>query len=289
MKLGFVLANFTLPGGPVRLGRQLTALARDVEQAGFESLWVTDHFFQIGPIGPPQMDTLEAFTCLGYMAAATRTIGLGTLVAGCGFRTPELLIRAVASLDLLSGGRARLGLGTGWFEREHRGLGVDFPTVQERFEKLEECLHLVRQMGAGRISPFSGRHHVLNSPLEVPRPLQQPHPPILIGGMGERRTLALVARYAQACNLYQSAGPLELKRKLAILRQHCESIGRDYDSLQKTTLGVFYPDQASAFLEELHQLAELGFDLAIVGLPLPTDRAGLEILARDIMPRAARW
>ena len=267
MKLGLLIANYTLPAGSVSLGPELTALVGDVERAGFDSLWVMDHFFQVEHIGTADMDMLESYTTLAFLAALTRTLKLGALVTSCTYRSPELLCQAMVTLDRLSGGRAYLGIGAGWFEREHLGLGIPFPSVWDRFELLEACLGAILKCWSGR-----------------------PHPPLLIGGMGEKKTLPLVARYAQACNLYQSAGVLVLGHKLRLLREYCERLGRDYAQIEKTTLGVFYPHprrRVQEFLEELHALAELGVDSAIVVLPVTTDRVGLEILATEVLPQAA--
>ncbi|MFA7484062.1 MAG: LLM class F420-dependent oxidoreductase [Vulcanimicrobiota bacterium] len=289
MKLGLQLSDFTLPGGPPLLHEHLRAIAQRAELAGFESLWVMDHFFQIEHIGPAEMDMLEGYTTLGYLAACTQTIQLGTLVTGVTYRHPGVLAKIVTTLDVLSGGRAWLGIGAGWFEREHHGLGVPFPSVSERFEHLEETLQIVLQMWSDDDGPFHGKHHQLAETLCVPRPLTRPHPPIMIGGMGEKKTLRMVAQYGQACNLFEFAGLGILKSKLEILKRHCQEVGTDYDAISKTVLGqTSVKDKASSdkLVEKLGRLAELGFDHAIYSLQDPTDPRSIEVFAEHVIPRA---
>ena len=225
MKLGVQIPDFTSQDGPSRLGADLATVARTADDAGFEFLAVMDHFFQIGPIGPPEREMLEAYTTLGYLAASTSRAKLLTLVTGVTYRNPGILAKIITTLDVLSAGRAWLGVGAAWNEEESRGLGIPFPPVAERFERLEETLQICLQMFRGDDSPYHGRHYQLERPLNSPLPLSRPHPPILIGGSGEKKTLRLVARYAQACNLFP--GP-DLARKLDVLRGHCEAEGRDY-------------------------------------------------------------
>ncbi|MDE3076806.1 MAG: LLM class F420-dependent oxidoreductase, partial [Chloroflexota bacterium] len=236
MKLGLAIANFTMPGGPPALGRQLADIARTADDAGFASLWVMDHYFQIRMVGAPEMEMLEGYTTLAYLAAVTRSIRLGTAMTGVTYRHPGLLVKIVTTLDVLSGGRAWLGIGAAWNEAEHRGLGVPFPSLNVRFERLEEAVQIARQMWAGGRSPFRGRHYTLEDPLNSPQPLTRPHPPIMIGGSGERKTLRLVAQYADACNIFP--GP-ELGHKLEVLREHCRAVGRNYDEIEKTSMATF--------------------------------------------------
>ena len=215
MKVGLQIPDFTRPGGAARLGPELAAVARTADDAGFEFISLMDHFFQIGVIGPPEHDMLEAYTTLGYLAACTSRAKLVTLVTGVVYRHPGILAKIVSTLDVLSGGRAWLGVGAAWNEQESRGLGIPFPPTAERFERLEETLQICIQMWRGDESPYQGRHYQLDRPLNYPKALSQPHPPILIGGSGERKTLRFVARYGQACNLFP--GP-DLARKLDVLR-----------------------------------------------------------------------
>jgi len=275
MKLGYQLANYTHP-------ERLADLARQVEDCGFDSFWVTDHLFQIEVIGPAEMDMLEAYSVLAYLAAVTSRLRLGAMASCVTFRHPALLVKAVTSLDVLSRGRACLGLGAGWFEREHRGLGIPFPPTAERFELLEETLQIAGQMWSGARGPWRGKHFQLEESLCMPQPLQRPHPPILIGGMGERKTLRLVAQYAQGCNFYQAAGAEVIRAKLEVLRTHCQAAGTDYAAIEKTTLGVYFPGQQARFRQELEQLAELGIDTAIVGLIDPHDQVAFSELSTCI-------
>ena len=289
MKIGLQLSNFTLPGGPETLAAHLARVAQRAEQAGFSSLWVMDHFFQIGHIGPASMDMLEAYTTLGYLAGLTQKIQLGALVTGVTYREPGILAKMVSSLDVLSQGRAWLGIGAAWYEREHKGLGVPFPAVGERFERLEETLQILAQMWSENNGAYEGKHYRLAETLCVPQPLQKPHPPILIGGMGEKKTLRLVAQYAQACNLFEFAGLDLLQHKLGVLRAHCEELGTDYKRISKTVLGqtsVTNRDSADKLLLKLEQLARLGFDLAIYSLKDPSDERAFDIFAEQVIPRA---
>ncbi len=215
MKIGLQIPDFTTPDGPARLGADLATVARAADDAGFEYLAVMDHFFQIGVIGPPEREMLEAYTTLGYLAGHTSRARLLTLVTGVIYRHPGILAKIVTTLDVLSGGRGWLGIGAAWNDEESRGLGIPFPPVAERFERLEETLQICLQMWRGDESPYQGRHYQLERPLNSPEALTRPHPPILIGGGGERKTLRLVAQYAQACNLFP--GP-DLARKLDVLR-----------------------------------------------------------------------
>src|SRR3954454_6253539 len=218
VKLGLHISNFTWPEGAPRLGAVLADVATSADEAGFERISVMDHLWQIGVIGPPEHEMLEAYTALGYLAGHTRTAKLLTLVTGVVYRDPGLLAKAVTTLDVLSGGRAMLGIGAAWNEGEAKGLGLFFPPTKERFERLEEALQICRQMFAGDETPYHGRHYHLDRLLNSPPPLSRPHIPILIGGGGEKKTLRFVAQYADACNLFP--GP-ELPRKLDVLKQHC--------------------------------------------------------------------
>jgi len=214
MRLGVQVSNFTWPEGPTQLGATFGRIAEEADGAGFASFWVMDHFFQISMIGPAENDMLEGYSALAFAAARTKNIKLGTLVTGVTYRHPGILIKTATTLDVLSGGRAYLGIGAAWNEEEHRGLGIPYPPVAERFERLEETLQLAHQMWAGDERPFAGKHYQLDRPLNSPQALQRPHPPILIGGSGEKKTLRLVAQYADACNLF--AAPLRHPDRYAI-------------------------------------------------------------------------
>ena len=288
MRIGVQIPDFQGAGGPERLGPQLAAVARTADEAGFASIAVMDHFFQIGVIGPPEQDMLEAYTTLGYLAACTSRARLLTLVTGAVYRHPGVLAKIVTTLDVLSGGRASLGIGAAWNEEEARALGIPFPPVAERFERLEETLQICLQMWSGDQAPFRGAHYQLERPLNMPPALSQPHPPIMIGGGGERKTLRLVARYAQACNLFP--GP-DLARKLDVLRAHCEAEGRNYDDIEKTCYFIFdvgeNGERAGAVTEQLAGLAELGFDMAIGAVAGVWTLKPLEIIGSQVIPAVA--
>jgi len=288
VKIGLQIPDFTTPAGPGRLGTDLATVARTADDAGFEFLAVMDHFFQIGGIGPPELPMLEAYTTLGYLAAHTSRAKLLTLVTGVTYRHPGILGKIVTTLDVLSGGRAWLGIGAAWNGEESRGLGIPFPPVAERFERLEETLQICLQMWRGDESPYQGRHYQLDRPINSPQALHEPHPPILIGGSGEKKTLRLVAQYAQACNLFP--GP-DLARKLDVLRGHCEAVGRDYDEIEKTCYFIFDVgrggEKAAEVVDQLGGLAEMGFGTAIGAVANVWDYTALEIIGREVIPTVA--
>jgi F420-dependent oxidoreductase-like protein len=288
VKIGLQIPDYTWPGGPARLGADLATVARTADDAGFEFLAVMDHFFQIGVIGPPEREMLEAYTTLGYFAACTSRIKLLTLVTGTVYRHPGILAKIVTTLDVLSAGRAWLGIGAAWNEEESRGLGIPFPPVVERFERLEETLQICLQMWRGDQSPYYGQHYQLERPINSPQALSRPHPPILIGGSGERKTLRFVARYAQACNLFPSP---ELPRKLDVLRAHCEAEGRDYDDIMKTCYFIFdvgeKGEKAGEVVDQLGGLAEMGFQAAIGAVANVWDVTPLEIIGSEVIPAVA--
>src|SRR5579862_3526696 len=231
MKVGLQIPSYTTPRGPEALGRELVTVARAADASGFDYIAVMDHFFQIPVVGPAEMEMLEGYTTLGYLAACTSRAALLTLATGVIYREPGVLAKIVTTLDVLSGGRAWLGIGAGWNEEESRGLGIPFHPVAERFERLEETLQICLQMWRGDEKPYEGTYYQLERPLNSPQSLSRPHPPIMIGGGGEKKTLRLVAKYADACNLF--AG-VDTAHKLDVLRQHCEAVGRDYDTIYKT-------------------------------------------------------
>jgi F420-dependent oxidoreductase-like protein len=286
MRLGLQLSMLTLPGGPAKLAENLGTAARTAEEIGMESVWVMDHFFQIPPIGPAEMDMLEGYSTLTYLAALTKRVRLGTMVTGVTYRHPGILAKTVTTLDVLSGGRAWFGVGAAWFEREHQGLGVPFPPLAERFERLEEAIQIALQMWSSNDGPYKGKHYQLTETLCVPQPLSKPHPPILIGGMGEKKTLRLVAQYAQACNFFAGVPKEELRRKLGILQDHCKRLGRNYADIERTILDVFRPEAKEAFKRRMADAAELGFDTVIFSMSDPTDRKAFELLEGEIVPFA---
>jgi F420-dependent oxidoreductase-like protein len=284
VKIGLQIPDFTGPGA-ARLGADLATVARTADDAGFEFISVMDHFFQIGLVGPPDSDMLEAYTTLGYLAACTSRAKLVTLVTGAVYRHPGILAKIVTTLDVLSGGRAWLGIGAAWNEEESRGLGIPFPPLAERFERLEETLQICLQMWRGDESPYQGGHYQLDRPLNHPKALSAPHPPVLIGGSGERKTLRFVARYAQACNLFP--GP-DLARKLDVLRAHCDAEGRDYDEIEKTCYFIFdvgkQGEKAGQVVDQLGDLAGMGFQAAIGAVAGVWDVTPLEIIGSEVIP-----
>jgi F420-dependent oxidoreductase-like protein len=288
MRLGLHVSSFTWPGGPPRIGADLAAISRAADEAGFDRISVMDHLWQIGVIGPPEQEMLEAYTALGYMAAHTTRAKLLTLVTGVVYRDPGMLAKMVTTLDVLSGGRAMLGIGAAWNEEESRGLGLLFPPTAERFERLEEAIQICLQMWGGDESSYEGKHYHLGRTLNSPQALSRPHPPILIGGGGEKKTLRLVARYAQACNLFP--GP-EVAHKLDVLRGHCETEGRSYDDIEKTVLYNFNlgerGERVDQVIEDLRGLAAMGFTVAHGSLRNASNTDQFAHFADRIIPAAA--
>lgn len=292
MKLGLQVPVFTYPQGQENLGDMFGLIAERAERAGLYSLWVMDHFFQIGFIGKPEMEMLEGWSALAFAAGRTNHIKLGTMVTGITYRHPGILVKTATTLDVLSHGRAYFGIGAAWNEEEHLGLGVPFPPLAERFERLEETLQIAQQMWAGNENPFEGTHYQLQRPLNSPQAVQQPHPPILIGGGGEKKTLRLVAKYGDACNLFARMGDQTLQHKLEVLRTHCAAEGRPYSDIEKTTLnsfaltrdgrnGTVSPAQAR---EMFASQAALGIDHAIFSLGNVHELEPFDVLANEIVP-----
>jgi F420-dependent oxidoreductase-like protein len=288
MRIALSVADFTNPSGPDCLGQDLARVATAADQLGFAAISVMDHYFQIGMIGPPEWPMLEGYTTLAFVAAHTRRLRLGTMVTGVHYRHPGLLAKIVTSLDVLSAGRAFLGIGAGWNEMESRGLGVPFPPLAERFERLEETLRICLQMWQGDESPIAGAHYTLERPLNSPGSVSQPHPPILVGGGGERKTLRLVARYADACNLFP--GP-QLPHKLEVLRRYCDEEGRDYATIEKTSMTMFDASggeaAVSATVDALREMASVGIQTVYFGVADTFSIKPLEIIAERIMPAVA--
>ena len=289
MRIGLQIPNFTWPGGASQIAETLTEVAQVADDSGFYSLWVMDHFFQIGMVGPPEHDMLEGYTTLGYLAALTSQVKLGTMVTGVIYRYPGILVKTVTTLDVLSKGRAYFGIGAAWNEREAKGLGTPFPPLGVRFELLEEALQITQQMWSPNNGLYHGKHNHLEETLCSPQPLTRPHPPVLVAGGGEKKTLRLVAQYADACNLY---GPVEtVSAKLDILKQHCDRLGRDYGSIEKTTLGTIdlRPDKMSSsdVIAECRRLAGIGVQHAIFNIPNVHEITPLEVFGREIIPAVA--
>jgi F420-dependent oxidoreductase-like protein len=293
MRIGLQVTSFTWPNQQRSLGEMFGLIAQRAERAGLFSVWVMDHFFQIPGVGPASHEMLESYSALAFAAARTNRIKLGTMVTGVTYRYPGLLVKTVTTLDVLSGGRAYLGIGAGWYEEEHRGLGVPFPPLAERFERLEETLQIAHQMWKGDEQPYQGKQYQLARPLNSPPSVQKPHPPILIGGAGERKTLRLVAQYGDACNFsLTSMGLDEAQRKLGVLREHCQTIGRPYADIEKTIIKRMHLTRdgreenwtPAAAIAYFRQLAAMGIDQAIVSLPNVADPEPFELLATQIIP-----
>jgi F420-dependent oxidoreductase-like protein len=285
LKIGLHLPEFTQPGGPATLGPDLAALVRTADDVGFETISVMDHFFQINMIGPPEQDMLEAYTTLGFIAAHTSRANLLTLVTGVVYRHPGILVKQVSTLDVLSGGRAMFGIGATWNEEEARGLGIPFPPVSERFERLEETLQIAHRMFSGSEEPFHGKHYQLERPLNHPAPLRRP--PILVGGTGEKKTLRFVARYADACNLFP--GP-DMPRKLDVLREHCAAESRDYETIQKTcTLQIDLNQGTDALLAQLQELSDMGIEVVMAMVKDVWKVKPLELIGNEVIPAVAAF
>ncbi|TMD19056.1 MAG: LLM class F420-dependent oxidoreductase [Chloroflexi bacterium] len=291
MKLGLDIADFTWPAGPAKLGSTLADIARTADQAGFDSIWVMDHFWQIRMNGPEHHEMLEGYSALSYIAAVTKRAKLGTMVTGVVYHQPGILAKTVTTLDVLSGGRAWLGIGAAWNEAESRGLGIPFPPIKERFERLEETLQICQQMWEGKRGsekPFRSEHYQLERPLNSPQSLTRPHPPILIGGGGEKKTLRLVAQYADACNLFPTP---EIPRKLDILREHCRAVGRNYDEIEKTSLFTFdlgdNGENLGKVIGGLKWLAGMGIQTVIGHVPKPYETKRLEMIGEKLIPAVA--
>ncbi len=284
MKLGLHYWNFSIPPESATIAPTLAATARIAEQAGMSSFTVMDHYFQMDAYAAVDEPMLEGYTTLGYLAGRTDRMTLGLLVTGVMYRYPGLLAKIVTTLDVLSGGRARLGIGASWYEREQRGLGVPVVPVGERFERLEETLQICLQMWSEDNGSFQGRHYQLAETLCVPAPISRPHPPIMVGGGGEKKTLRLVARYADACNVFGTT-PTEVAQKFDVLREHCAAEGRDYDSIEKTVLVTrpALPD-VEAFVADAAEYAALGAtEMQIMPDRHPVEFA--EQVAEQLLPR----
>ncbi len=295
MKLGLQIAKFTWSGGDAAIAGTFADIVRTADEAGFDSIWVMDHFLQIGSVGKPEEPMLEGMTTLGYAAALTRRARLGLMVGGIHYRTAGLWVKAATTLDVLSGGRSYFGIGAAWNEQESQAWGFPMPPLGQRFEMLEETLQLARAAWTGeqgRRERFEGRHYQAGDPLNAPQALSKPRPPILIGGGGERRTLKLVAKYADACNVF-GTDVAQLRHKYDVLRGHCETVGRDYAEIEKSFLTEvsITPDGArrshtpDALVERLGRTAEAGAQHAIVGVRDVADLSKLELIGRDVIPQ----
>lgn len=283
MKLALHPMRFDWPGGPAAIGPALATVLDRAEQAGIHSFWPADHFFGFLPPAEPDDPMLESWATIAWAAGRTRSLEIGTLVTGVHYRPPGLLAKFATTLDVLSGGRTWLGIGAGWNEEETRGLGMRFPPLSERYERLEESLQILHRMFDGDATAYTGKHYHLERPLNIPGPVRRP--PILVGGVGERKTLRLVAKYADACNVFDR---VDVRHKFDVLREHCESVGRPYDDIVKTSFSSLGEDrEVGRVVERFAALADLGVDLAIVDLPDRDDLGIFDFLAalvRELAP-----
>ena len=292
MKAGLQISSFTWPGGTDAIGPTLARIVRDADAAGFDSIWVMDHFFQIRGVGRPEEPMLEGLTTLGFMAAHSQRARLGLMVGGIHYRNPALWVKATTTLDVLSGGRAWLGIGAAWNEEESRGLGFPFPPLGERFELLEETLRYAYAMWDGERGSgeaFESEHVHATRLLNSPQAISRPRPPIMIGGGGERKTLRLVAQYADACNVF--GDPQRIHHKYEVLREHCEAIGRDPDEIERSTLQTVKlalddrpGDSPAQIIDWFGELGDAGAQHVIFGVRDVADPRVIEALGRDVLP-----
>ena len=296
MKIGLQISSFTWPGGPAAIGPTLARVVRSADDAGFDSIWVMDHFFQIRSLGAPEDPMLEGMTTLGYMAAHSERARLGLLVGGVHYRDPGLWVKATTTLDVLSGGRAWLGIGAAWNQDESEALGFPFPPMADRFEMLEETLQIAHAMFDGEHGTeeaFTGRHYRATRLLNGPQSISRPRPPIMIGGGGERKTLRLVAKYGDACNVF--GGPETIHHKFEVLRAHCADIGRDPEEIERTTLvtikvskdGSGGTSTPSQIVDRLGELSDAGAQHVIMAVRDVWDPDRLELIGSDVIPALA--
>ena len=288
MKFGLQISNFTWPGGPEAIGPTLARVTRAADDAGFDSIWVMDHFFQIRGLGPPEAPMLEGTSALAFMAAHSDRARLGLMVGGIHYRQPGLWIKATTTLDILSAGRAWFGIGAAWNEEESAGLGFPMPPLRDRFEMLEECLQMAHAMWSGGSSSgesFEGRHYTATRLLNSPQSISRPRVPIMIGGGGEKKTLRLVAQYGDACNVFGDAA--KISHKYAVLREHCERLGRPYEEIERSTLQSLdlereSPDQV---VERFGTLKEAGAQHILFSVRGVNDVARLERIGAEVLPQ----
>jgi F420-dependent oxidoreductase-like protein len=292
MKIGLQIPSFKYPGGTAAIRPKLKEIVTSAETAGFYSLWVMDHYYQIkGLFGEAYTDPMmEAYTTLGYFAGLTEKAYLGVLVTGVIYRHPSVLMKMINTLDILSGGRAYFGIGAAWYEEEAKGYGIPYPSTSERFERLEDNLKLAQALWAGDEISFDGKQFSAPAITNNPRPLSSPHPRIMIGGTGPKKTLRMVAQYADACNIFEGAGVENMQKALDTLKAHCESLGRDYKAIEKTSLGTVHlsgDDTVSGVIARIKELAGMGFNQAIFNMPDVYKITPLETFAKEIIPAAA--
>jgi len=292
MYIGLQIPSFKYPGSTAAIRPKLKEIVTTADEAGFYSLWVMDHYYQIkGLFGQAYTDPMmEAYTTLGYFAGLTEKAYLGVMVTGVIYRHPSVLMKTVNTLDILSGGRAYLGIGAAWYEEEAKGFGIPYPSTSERFELLEDNLQLAMEFWADDETSFEGQHVSAPAITNNPRPLSNPHPRILIGGMGPKKTLRMVAQYADACNIFERAGAENIQNALDTLRGHCERLGRDYDTIEKTSLGTVHlsgDDTVDSVISRIKNLNAMGFSHAIFNMPDVNKITPLETFAKEVIPAVA--
>ncbi|KAA9105569.1 LLM class F420-dependent oxidoreductase [Microbacterium rhizomatis] len=283
MQTGFHFWNYSVPGAPAALPSVIAETARTAEEGGFAQFTVMDHWFQMEAAAPASEPMLEAYTTLGFVAGQTSTMRIGPLVVGVTYRHPGLLVKTATTLDVLSGGRSMLGIGAAWYEREHHALGVPYPAISERFERLEEALQIAQQMWSDENGAFTGTHYRLGETLNSPQSVSRPHPPIMIGGKGEKKTLRLAAQYAQIVNLTTSNHD-EVAHLLAVLRGHCDRLGTDYDAIEKTVIASARDPFDPAFAGEMAALSELGVTMVVLGVRPPDPVGYARRLSDEVVP-----
>jgi F420-dependent oxidoreductase-like protein len=292
MHIGLQLPSFKYPGGTAAIRPKLKEIVTSAEEAGFYSLWVMDHYYQIkGLFGEAYTDPmLEAYTTLGYVAGLTEKARLGVLVTGVIYRNPAVLMKMVNTLDILSGGRAYFGIGAAWYEDEAKGNGIPYPSTSERFEQLEDSLKLAKALWSSDETSFTGKHFSAPAITNNPRPLSSPHPRIMIGGTGPNKTLRMVAQYADACNIGEWVGPENMQKSLDTLKAHCDTLGRDYNTVEKTSLSTAHlsgTDSVGSLIDRIKKLSAMGFTHAIFNMPDAHKITPLETFAKEIIPAVA--
>lgn len=286
MKIGLQIPHFR-PSTAATMRPWMIDTVQTVDQGGFDSLWVMDHFFQLGFwLGEAEDQMIEGYTTLGFFAGLTEKVKLGLMVGGVIYRPPALVVKTISTLDVLSGGRAYFGIGAAWYEHETKSLGMTFPSTKERFELLEETLQIAKHMWSGNTDAYEGKHFNLPYPVNNPQPLSKPHPPILIGGMGPKKTLRFVAKYADACNLFGQAEDATLSERLDVLKKHCEDLGRPYDEIEKTVLQTadFEESNVQEMIDRGKALQKIGFEHIIFNIKGLYDAETLKAFTDEIIP-----
>jgi F420-dependent oxidoreductase-like protein len=292
MNIGLQIPSFKYPGGTTAIRPKLKEIVTSAEESGFYSLWVMDHYYQIkGLFGEAYTDPMmESYTTLGYFAGLTEKAFLGVLVTGIIYRHPSILMKMVNTLDILSGGRAYLGIGAAWYEDEAKGYGIPYPSTSVRFEQLEDSLQLAKALWDSVETSFDGQHFSAPAITNNPRPLSTPHPRILIGGTGPKKTLRMVAQYADACNIGDWVGTANMQKALDTLKAHCERLGRDYDTIEKTSLSTVHlsgDETVDDVLRHIKELSSMGFTHTIFNMPDVYKITPLQTFAKEIIPAVA--